>query len=275
MNQQPQPPPALVTFLTDFGLEDDFVGVCHGVIERIAPGTRVIDITHGVRPQAILEGALTLANALQYMPMGVHLAVVDPQVGGDRRAIALRGGDGRLYVGPDNGLLVPAAERLGGIEAAHELTEPEFWLERVSRTFHARDIFAPVAAQLALGVELDRLGPAVPADSLVRLTVPEPQVRAGIVVGRCIAVDRFGNVQLNVRAEHLQKAGIAAGARVEVELASERYYAVTATTFADVGVGEIVVYEDAYENVSIAISRGNAADTFLIAPGDSIALRLL
>jgi S-adenosylmethionine hydrolase len=265
----------IVSFLTDFGLEDDLVGVCHGVIERIAPGTRVIDVTHGIRPQAVLEGALTLANALPYMPPGVHLAVVDPEVGGDRRAVALRSGDGRFFVGPDNGLLVPAAERLGGITAAHELTNREFWLERVSRTFHARDIFAPVAAHLARGVELERLGPSVPADALVRLTLPEPQVRKNLVVARCVAVDRFGNVQLNVRAEHLQQAGIAPGARVEVELTSERYYAVVATTFSDVGVGEIAVYEDAYENVSIAISRGSAAETFLIAPGDLVALRLL
>jgi S-adenosyl-L-methionine hydrolase (adenosine-forming) len=265
----------VVTFLTDFGLDDDFVGVCHGVIERIAPGTRVIDITHGIRPQAVLEGALTLANALPYVPAGVHLAVVDPDVGSDRRPVALRSGDGRLYVGPDNGLLVPAAERLGGIDAAHELTESEFWLGRVSRTFHARDIFAPVAAHLALGAELERLGPVVDPGTLVRIELSEPDVRPGLVVGRCLAVDRFGNVQLNVRAEHLEAAGIAPGARVEVELASERYYAVAAATFADVGVGEIAVYEDAYRNVSIAISRGSAAETFLIAPGDTVALRLM
>ena len=265
----------VVTFLTDFGLDDDFVGVCHGVIERIAPGVRVIDVTHGIRPQAVLEGALMLANALPYMPVGVHLAVVDPGVGGDRRPVALRDGAGRLYVGPDNGLLVPAAERLGGIVAAHELTERELWLERVSRTFHARDIFAPVAAHLALGVELDRVGSPLDPATLVRLELPEPSVRQGLIVARCVAVDRFGNVQLNVRAEHLESAGITAGARVEVELASERYYAVAAATFADVGVGEIAVYEDAYQNVSIAISRGSAAETFLIAPGDSVALRLL
>ncbi len=149
----------LITFLTDFGLEDDFVGVCHGVIQRIAPGTQVIDVTHGIRPQAILEGASTLADALRYMPVGVHLAVVDPEVGGDRRPVALRSGDGRLYVGPDNGLLVPAAERLGGIEAAHELTNRDLWLERVSRTFHARDIFSPVAAHLAAGTALETVGP--------------------------------------------------------------------------------------------------------------------
>ena len=265
----------LITFLTDFGLDDDFVGVCHGVIERIAPRTRVIDLTHGIRPQMVLEGALTLANGLPFMPAGVHLAVVDPGVGSERRAVALRGGDGRLYVGPDNGLLVPAAERLGGIEAAHELTAKAFWLERISRTFHARDIFSPVAAHLAMGVELEQLGPALDPATLVRIELPEPEVREGVVVGRCIAVDRFGNVQLNVRASHLTAAGIEPGSRVEVELATERYYAIAASTFTDVAIGEIAVYEDAYENVSISITRGSAAETLAIAPGDPVALRLL
>jgi S-adenosyl-L-methionine hydrolase (adenosine-forming) len=263
----------LITFLTDFGLEDDFVGVCHGVIERIAPGTQVIDVTHGIRPQAILEGAFTLANALPYMPVGVHLAVVDPGVGGDRRSVALRSGDGRRFVGPDNGLLVPAAERLGGIEAAHELTNRELWLEGVSRTFHARDVFAPVAAHLAAGTPLEDVGPGVDPSTLVRIQVAEAKTGPRLVVGRCVAVDRFGNVQLNIRKEHLAEAGIAPGVRVEVELAHERYYAVAAETFADVGVGQIVVYEDAYQNVAIAISRGNAAETFSIHPGDAVVLR--
>src|SRR3954451_1940160 len=151
----------VITFLTDFGLEDEFVGVCHGVIERIAPGARVIDINHGIQPQAVLQGALSLANALPYMPVGVHLAVVDPEVGSDRRAVALRGGDGRLYVGPDNGLLVIAAERLGGIAAAHELANRELWLEHVSWTFHARDIFSPVAAHLASGRRIEDARPPV------------------------------------------------------------------------------------------------------------------
>src|SRR5438445_6094476 len=111
-----------ITFLTDFGLQDDFVGTCHGVMKRIAPEAEIIDITHGIEPQRVLQGALVLANTLPYMPEGVHLAVVDPGVGTERRAIALRSGDGRLYVGPDNGLLVVAAERLGGVTAAHEVT---------------------------------------------------------------------------------------------------------------------------------------------------------
>src|ERR671922_698447 len=134
-----------ITFLTDFGLQDDFVGTCHGVIKRIAPEAEIIDITHGLDPGRVLQGALVLANTLQYMPIGVHLAVVDPGVGGARRPLALRDRGGRLYVGPDNGLLVPAAERSGGIGEAHELANPDYALTPVSRTFHARDLFSPAA----------------------------------------------------------------------------------------------------------------------------------
>src|SRR5438105_15898390 len=150
-----------ITFLTDFGLEDDFVGTCHGVMKRIAPEVQIIDLTHGVRPGRIQQGALVLANALPYMPAGVHLAVVDPGVGGGRRPLALRDAEGRLYVGPDNGLLLPAADRFGGVAAAHELASPEYALESVSRTFHGRDLFSPAAAHLANGVDLGALGPPI------------------------------------------------------------------------------------------------------------------
>ena len=140
-----------VTFLSDFGLQDDFVGTCHGVIKRIAPEAQIIDVTHGIPRQQVLQGALVLASTLPYMPVGVHLAVVDPGVGSSRRPLALRDREGRYFVGPDNGLLVPAADR-AGIESAHELANPEYALETISRTFHGRDLFAPAAAHLARGV---------------------------------------------------------------------------------------------------------------------------
>ena len=142
-----------VTFLSDFGLQDDFVGTCHGVIKQIAPETQIIDVTHGIPPQQILQGALVLASTLPYMPAGVHLAVIDPGVGSSRRALALRDQEGRFFVGPDNGLLVPAADR-AGIAAAHELANPKYALETISRTFHGRDLFAPAAAHLTLGVRI-------------------------------------------------------------------------------------------------------------------------
>src|SRR5438874_3441149 len=178
-----------ITFLTDFGLQDDFVGTCHGVIKRIAPEAEIIDITHGIEPQQVLQGALVLANTLEYMPLGVHLAVVDPGVGTARRPLVLEDGDGRLYVGPDNGLLVPAAEAGGGVAAAHELANPRYALERVSRTFHGRDLFAPAAAHLALGVPAAELGPPLDPEVLVRITIPEPEVSATRIGATTLAVD--------------------------------------------------------------------------------------
>src|SRR4030095_1637126 len=157
-----------ITFLSDFGLQDDFVGTCHGVIKSIAPEVQIIDVTHGIAPRHVLQGALVLANTTPYMPIGVHLAVVDPGVGSARRPLAPRGGDGRVFVGPDTGRLVPAAERVGGIAAAHELANAQYALDSVSRTFHGRDLFAPAAAHLAAGVALDQLGPPLAADPRAR-----------------------------------------------------------------------------------------------------------
>jgi S-adenosyl-L-methionine hydrolase (adenosine-forming) len=265
----------LITFLTDFGLMDDFVGTCHGVIKRISRDAEIIDITHGISPQAVLEGALVLANTVPFMPHGIHLAVVDPGVGSDRRALALQDTSGRLYVGPDNGLLVPAADRCGGIAAARVLDNPKYWLEPVSRTFHGRDIFAPVAAHLASGVALADLGRELDPAELVRLEVPEPSVGTSSIRARALTVDRFGNVQLNLNRTHLERAGILPGVRIELELATERFYAVAARTFSDVRAGEIVLYEDAYENVSIAITSGNAAETMSASAGDEVRIRVV
>src|SRR5919197_2871646 len=217
-----------VTFLSDFGLEDEFVGTCHGVIKRIAPEVQIIDITHGIPPQNVLHGALVLAKTLEYMPLGVHLAVVDPGVGSARRPLALEDGEGRLYVGPDNGLLVPAAEAGGGIASAHELANPRYALQPVSRTFHGRDLFAPAAAHLALGVPPADLGPPLDPDVLVRITIPEPEVSATRIGATTLAVDRFGNVQLNLGPDVLG----APGTRVAIDLPGGRRAAVPARPFA-------------------------------------------
>ncbi len=263
-----------ITFLSDFGLQDDFVGTCHGVIKRIAPETQIIDITHGIEPQAVLQGALVLANTLPYMPVGVHLAVVDPRVGSDRRALALRDGGGRLYVGPDNGLLVPAAERLGGIVEAWELTNAAYMLEPVSYTFHGRDVFAPVAAHLAAGIAPEELGPRVEPASVVRLELPEPEIGDAVIRATVLYVDRYGNVQLNLARSDVERAGVVPGHRVELDLGFERYYATAARTFADARAGDIILYEDAYENIAIAITDGNAAEMFSIRPGQALTIRL-
>jgi S-adenosylmethionine hydrolase len=249
------------------------VGTCHGVIKRIAPDVEVIDVTHGIPPQHVLQGALVLANTLPYMPAGVHMAVVDPGVGGDRKAVVVRGGE-HVFVGPDNGLLVPAAERLGPIDEAVEITSSEHVLHPISATFHGRDVFAPVAAHVANGVELGELGPAVEPGSLVRLDVPEPGIGEGRIRVTVLYVDRYGNVQLNVTTDDLSRAGMAPGDQVEIDLGFESYFARVATTFADVRTGDILVYEDSYRNLAVAINGGNAADMLSARPGAELRIRL-
>jgi hypothetical protein len=262
-----------VTFLSDFGLQDDFVGTCHGVIKRITPEAQIIDITHGIPPTSILQGALVLANTVPYMPVGVHLAVVDPGVGGSRRPLALRDAEGRLYVGPDNGLLVPAAER-AGITAAHELANPAYALESVSRTFHGRDLFAPAAAHLAGGLELDALGPPLSPDALVRLDLPQPGIGESRIDATALYVDSFGNIALNLTRDDAEGVGVVPGTQVELDLAGERYYAVAARTFADARPGDIILYEDSYRNMSLAINRGNAAQLLHAFPGQGVRIRV-
>ena len=262
-----------ITFLSDFGLRDDFVGTCHGVIKRIAPDAEVIDITHGIPARQILQGALVLANTVPYMPAGIHLAVIDPDVGGARRALALRGGEGRVFIGPDNGLLVPAAEKFGAISAAHELTNPEFALTPVSRTFHGRDIFAPAAAHLARGVDLAELGPPIDPGGVVRLDIPEPEVGTTRIRATVLYVDTYGNVALNVARADLEHADVVPGRRVELEHRGQRYYAVAARTFGDARRGDPILYEDAYPHVAVAMNRGDAAEMLGASPGDDVRIR--
>jgi len=262
-----------VTFLSDFGLQDDFVGTCHGVIKRIAPDVQVIDITHGIPPRAVVQGALVLANTVPYMPQGVHLAVIDPGVGGARRALALRDKEGRFYVGPDNGLLLAAAGRTG-IEEAHEILNPQYALEPVSRTFHGRDIFAPAAAHLAKGVALEELGPPIDPAALVQLELPTAKFGRNRIEATVLYVDNFGNIQLNLTREHLDQVDVEAGARVELEIDGRRYYATTARTFSDARPGDLILYEDSYRNIAVAMNRGDAGEMLSARPGQSLRINL-
>jgi len=264
----------VITFLSDFGLQDDFVGTCHGVMKGIAPEVEVIDITHGIPPQQVLQGALVLRNTLPYMPTGVHLAVVDPGVGSHRRPLALRTGDGRFLVGPDNGLLLPAADTLGAVAEAHELANPEYALDSVSRTFHGRDLFSPAAAHLSLGVPLTELGPPIDPGALVRLDVPVPDVGQNRIRASVLYVDHFGNIQLNLKRHHLEEAGVLPGVMVELELSLDRYYATAARTFADARPGDIILYEDSYGNIAIAISGGSAAALFGAGANQEVRIHL-
>ena len=248
-----------ITFLSDYGRGDEFVGVCHGVVQRIAPSAVVIDITHEVPRHEVRIGALTLRNAIPYMPRGVHIAVVDPGVGGRRRPVALRARDGNLLVGPDNGLLWPAAEACGGVTAAVDIAESRFRLEPVSATFHGRDLFAPVAAHLAVGAALEDAGEPVDPDSLTQLELPAPEVSQERIRTRVVAVDGFGNLQLNLQASDMQAAGFEPGGRLEVLSRRRTGEAVYARTFGDVGPGQAVILEDSSGRMAIAVNQGRAA----------------
>src|SRR5215469_9789506 len=185
-----------ISFLTDYGLEDGFVAACHGGAARIAPAARIIDITHLVQPGDVRRGAAVLAQTVGYLPPAVHVAVVDPGVGTARRAVAVAAG-GSILVGPDNGLLSWSVGALGGARAAVQLTNGELWLHPVSATFHGRDIFMPVAAHLAAGLELGQAGEEISVADLVALPAPTSRLHNGAAEGEVMSIDRFGNVQLS------------------------------------------------------------------------------
>lgn len=263
----------MITFLSDYGLEDDFVGVCHGVIATICPQARVIDITHGLRRHDVLAGAIVLRNVLPYMPAGVHLAVVDPDVGAERRAVALRLSEGRFLVGPDNGLLSLAVSSGETILEAADIGRSPFRLAPISATFHGRDIFAPVAAHLAAGASLAEAGTPLDPAELVEVTLPRPGHDGDALVAHVVYIDHFGNVELDVRHEDLPGSGLKLGRRVALSPGADTVTAQFARTFADVEPGELLVYEDAYRTLAVAVSGGDAAARLGLAPGDELRIR--
>jgi S-adenosylmethionine hydrolase len=267
-------PDVTITFLSDYGLDDEFVGVCHGVIAGICPRARVIDITHGIGRHDVSGGAVVLRRALAYMPVGVHIAVVDPDVGAERRAVALRLADERVLVGPDNGLLWPAAEQAGGVVEAVEISRSRLRLEPVSATFHGRDLFAPVAAHLAAGVKLADAGEPLDPDVVVRLELARARVEAGALVAEVVSVDRFGNAQLNAMHGDLGDTGLKLGGAVELESASgSAVGARFARTFADAPTDGLIVYEDAARALAIAVNHGSAAERLGLTVGDELRIR--
>jgi S-adenosyl-L-methionine hydrolase (adenosine-forming) len=257
----------VITFLTDYGLSDDFVGVCHAVIAGACPEARVIDLTHGVPRGDVRAGGLILAGALPYLPVGVHLAVVDPGVGTERRAVALATADGRRLVGPDNGLLWLAAKRAGGVVEAVDIGRSPFALSPISATFHGRDIFAPVAARLAAGAGLASAGEAIDPGALTRLELPRPAAEDVVLIAHAVYVDRFGNVQLDAAGQDLP-----AGEHVAVSLRGESCPGVRGRTFADVAAGELLVYEDSYGRLALAVNQGSAVDRLRVAVGDELRI---
>lgn len=261
-----------VTLLTDFGTTDDQAGVCHAVIAMRCPGAEVVHLTHGITPQAVLEGALVMRDTLRFLPVGVHVGVVDPGVGTDRLALAVEAADGRVFVGPDNGLLVPAIDASGGAVQAVSITSEQVVLQPMSATFHGRDVFAPAAAHLAAGGALGDLGPEVDVAKLRRLELPEPSVRPdGSVTAKVWHVDRFGNAALHLDAATFQRV-LDGGHRVELQVRADRYYAEVVETFGNVRPGSILAYVGPYGNVSIAVNRGDAASMFRLCAGDDVTL---
>ncbi len=269
----------VITFLTDFGPAAP--AVCRGVMFAIAPDANIIDISHQVPRYSIRDGARTLVFALPHMPVGIHLAVVDPGVGTGRRGIAVRVGRGDILVGPDNGLLVPAADRLGGISEVRALENRDLMLPVVTSTFHGRDVFAPVAAHLAMGVPLASVGPALEPRDLVRLEEPAPTVRRGELESVIVGVLVFGNVTFAGTPADLERAigPLSIGRRVAVEFlehegrAAVREETVWELTFGGVPSGASLLMADSEGHLSFADNQGNAAARLGLAVDRPVRIR--
>lgn len=295
-----------ISFLTDYGLEDGFVASCHGVAARILPDIRIFDITHLIPAGDVRRGARVLAQTVPYLPAGVHVAVVDPGVGTDRRGIAVEAGE-RIFVGPDNGLLSwavqaaqaggPRSEQNGRAAAetgpapaagpgqppgtrqapgarAFELANPDLWLAPVSPTFHGRDIFTPVAARLAAGLDLATVGPPVPLADLITLPSPMRRIREGTAEGEVLMIDRFGNVQLSVTAADLREVGARTGGSIVLVLGRRRLPLPVPyrETFGAVPPGELVAYADSAGCIALAVNSGNAARRLDLPPGAHVRI---
>jgi S-adenosylmethionine hydrolase len=260
-----------LSFLTDYGLEDGFVAACHGVAARIAPQARIIDITHLVQPGDVRRGAAVLAQTLAYLPPAVHVAVVDPGVGTARRAIAVAAGES-ILVGPDNGLLSWSMAALGGGTSAIHLTNGDLWLHPVSGTFHGRDIFMPVAAHLAGGLDLDKAGEEISVADLVSLPAPTSRLHDGAAEGEVMSVDRFGNVQLSIPAADAGRLGIGIGSPLIVRCGRRQFTVPYLDTFAAGAPGEIVAFTDSAGLISLAINAGDAAEQLGLPPGAHVRI---
>jgi S-adenosylmethionine hydrolase len=268
----------VIGFLTDFGL-DGAAATCRAVMVSICRDAQIIDIAHTLRKYAIRDGAFLLSFALPYAPVGVHVGVVDPGVGTDRRPIAIRTGRGDILIGPDNGLLVPPADALGGAIEARELANRELWLPATTSTFHGRDIFAPVAAHLAAGnATFEAVGPVVPTDDLVRLPQPEASAERGLITTVVTYVDSFGNIRFAGGPSELEAAfgpTPADGTPLVVEIGADarvRESTRYATTFGRVPVGASLVYVDSLGNLAMADNQGNLAGRLGIGPDQPVRI---
>ena len=261
-----------VSFLSDYGTEDEFVGVVHSVLRSIAPHAAIIDVTHGVPAFDIRAGALTLARSAQYLCGGVVLAVIDPGVATNRRAVAVEVGDGdSVLVGPDNGLLAPAVALVGGASRAVSLTEAVYQLPAPGPTFAGRDVFAPAAAHLANGVDLAELGEEVDVAGLVPGVMPVAVVESDGIHAEVLWSDRYGNVQLNVDPDELSRLSGANGS-VQVRIGERVHRARRVTAFDEVSTGGLGLTVDSYGLVALVAARASAAAHLGVGPGDAVVL---
>lgn len=260
-----------VCFLSDFGLADDFVGTCKGVMHGVTPGLAIVDLTHDVPGFAVEAGAEILEHATRYMPADtVYLAVVDPGVGTERRALALRTERDALLVGPDNGLLIPAAGALGGVAEAVVIDNPEYHVHPVSHTFHGRDVFSPAAAHLAAGTPLARLGGDLSPASLVRLEVPEDlDGTGGTLEAGIISIDRFGNARLSIG---YKGSGLEYGDWLRIDAGDGQMSVRYVETFGASKTGELVLVPDSHWRLSLCINRGNASQALALKRGGRVRL---
>ena len=262
-----------LTFLSDYGVEDAFLGVCKGVIARTSPDVRIIDVLHVVAPQDVEQGASVLASAVPYLPVpAVHLALVDPFRATPARGVAVRTADGSTFVSPDNGVTSLAWEVAGGAVAAHVLDNPDLWHPTPARTFRGRDVFSPVAARLATGLPLAEVGTPLDVDALERLTVRRPTVEADHVHGEVLQVDHFGNLTLNLERAHLEQAGISLGDEVELRCSGKSLVVPFLLTYGEVGRGRLAVCEDAFSTITIAVNQGSAAQRLRAGRGEPLVI---
>jgi S-adenosyl-L-methionine hydrolase (adenosine-forming) len=258
-----------ISFLTDYGLADEFVGVCKGVLHQLAPGAPIVDITHLIAPHDVRAGSLALVRSVQYLPDGIVLAIVDPGVGTTRKAIAVEAGP-MTFVGPDNGLLAPAVAMLGGARSAVALTNDEYHLAAPGATFAGRDIFAPVAARLASGIALAEFGEEIDPVTLTPGIVPLSRIEDdySAIHGEALWVDHFGNVQLNIGPDEVSGFGEVLSLTWNGKTRTVRVL----TAYGEIKGGEVGLVVDSYGLLSVCVDRSNASRELGLGAGAAVTI---
>jgi hypothetical protein len=245
-----------ISLSSDFGVGTQGIGIMRAVALQICPDAAIIDLRHGIPGFGVVEGAWTM-ESVQFLPIGAHVCVVDPEVGTQRRGIIIKARRGDYLIGPDNGVLLPASKILGGIEKAVEITSEKYMRQPVSPVFHGRDVFAPAAAWLCRGVRIEDFGPAIEPANLVKAPYDEAKVSQGLVEGKIIHVNHFGSVCVNVTQKAFEKSGIGYKDKIMIEVAGREIRTRFLKTFGEVAKGEVVAFPDDYGRIEIAVNMGS------------------